>query len=40
MPINLSSIIHKAKSTIDELKEISNLLPKLQIRLAKLGSKR
>ena len=35
--INLSSIIHKA-SSIEELKEISNLLPKLQIRLAKLGS--
>lgn len=35
--INLSSIIHKANS-IEELKEISNLLPKLQIRLAKLGS--
>ncbi|MBU2892141.1 CBS domain-containing protein [Colwellia sp. D2M02] len=35
--INLSSIIHKANS-IDELKQISLLLPKLQIRLAKLGS--
>ncbi len=35
--INLSSIIHKAR-TIAELKEISQLLPKLQIRLAKLGS--
>ncbi|MCP4991243.1 MAG: cyclic nucleotide-binding/CBS domain-containing protein [Colwellia sp.] len=35
--VNLSSIIHKAE-TLDELKEISNLLPKLQIRLAKLGS--
>ncbi|MGL1957643.1 MAG: DUF294 nucleotidyltransferase-like domain-containing protein [Colwellia sp.] len=35
--VNLSSIIHKAKS-ITELKEISQLLPKLQIRLAKLGS--
>jgi len=35
--VNLSSIIHKA-NTLDELKEISSLLPKLQIRLAKLGS--
>ncbi len=35
--INLSSIIHKA-NTIEELQEISKLLPKLQIRLAKLGS--
>jgi len=35
--INLSSIIHKA-NTLTELKEISQLLPKLQIRLAKLGS--
>jgi len=35
--INLSSIIHKA-NTVTELKEISQLLPKLQIRLAKLGS--
>ena len=35
--VNLSSVIHKA-NTIDELKEISQLLPKLQIRLAKLGS--
>lgn len=35
--INFSSIIHKAKSLI-ELKEISDLLPKLQIRLAKLGA--
>ncbi|KGJ91022.1 putative nucleotidyltransferase substrate binding domain-containing protein [Colwellia psychrerythraea] len=35
--INLSSIIHKA-NTLSELKEISQLLPKLQIRLAKLGS--
>jgi len=35
--VNLSSIIHKANS-LDELKEISDLLPKLQIRLAKLGS--
>jgi len=35
--INLSSIIHKANS-LEELKQISDLLPKLQIRLAKLGS--
>ena len=35
--VNFSSIIHKAKSIV-ELKEISDLLPKLQIRLAKLGS--
>ncbi|KGJ94662.1 putative nucleotidyltransferase substrate binding domain-containing protein [Colwellia psychrerythraea] len=35
--INLSGIINKA-NTINELKEISQLLPKLQIRLAKLGS--
>ena len=35
--VNFSSIIHKAKSLV-ELKEISDLLPKLQIRLAKLGA--
>lgn len=35
--VNFSSIIHKAKS-LAELKEISGLLPKLQIRLAKLGA--
>ncbi|MCI2282530.1 DUF294 nucleotidyltransferase-like domain-containing protein [Colwellia sp. MSW7] len=35
--VNFSSIIHKAKSLV-ELKEISGLLPKLQIRLAKLGA--
>ncbi len=35
--INVSSIIHKA-NTLEELEEISKLLPKLQIRLAKLGS--
>ncbi|MBU2871856.1 putative nucleotidyltransferase substrate binding domain-containing protein [Colwellia sp. E2M01] len=35
--INLSSIIHKAQ-TVQQLAEISHLLPKLQIRLAKLGS--
>jgi len=35
--VNFSSIIHKAKS-LAELKDISDLLPKLQIRLAKLGA--
>lgn len=35
--VNFSSIIHKAKS-LTELKEISALLPKLQISLAKLGA--
>lgn len=35
--VNFSSIIHKARS-LAELKEISDLLPKLQIRLAKLGA--
>ena len=35
--VNFSSIIHKAKS-LTELVEISALLPKLQIRLAKLGA--
>jgi CBS domain-containing protein len=35
--VNFSSIIHKAK-TLTELVEISTLLPKLQIRLAKLGA--
>ena len=35
--VNLSSVIHKA-NTVKELTEISKLLPKLQIRLAKLGS--
>jgi len=35
--VNFSSIIHKAKNLVD-LKEISDLLPKLQIRLAKLGA--
>lgn len=35
--VNFSSIIRKAK-TLEELKEISDLLPKLQIRLAKLGA--
>jgi len=35
--VNFSSIVHKAKNLID-LKEISILLPKLQIRLAKLGA--
>jgi CBS domain-containing protein len=35
--VNFSSIIHKAKS-IQELTTISELVPKLQIRLAKLGA--
>jgi CBS domain-containing protein len=35
--VNFSSIIHKAKS-LQELVTISKLLPKLQIRLAKLGA--
>ena len=35
--VNLSSVIHKANS-VNALIEISQLLPKLQIRLAKLGS--
>lgn len=35
--VNFSSIIDKAKS-LDELVKISKLLPKLQIRLAKLGT--
>jgi CBS domain-containing protein len=35
--VNLTHIIRKAKS-IDELEEISLLLPKLQIRMAKLGT--
>jgi CBS domain-containing protein len=35
--VNFSSIIHKAKN-LDKLIEISRLLPKLQIRLAKLGA--
>jgi len=35
--INLTSLIHKAKS-IDDLVEVSKLLPKLQIRMAKLGT--
>jgi len=35
--VNFSSIIHKAKS-LEKLVEISKLLPKLQIRLAKLGA--
>jgi len=35
--VNFSSIIHKTKN-LAELKEISQLLPKLQIRLAKLGA--
>jgi CBS domain-containing protein len=35
--VNITSIIHKA-STIDDLIRISKLLPKLQIRMAKLGT--
>jgi len=35
--VNFTSIIHKA-STINELAQISRLLPKLQIRMAKLGT--
>ena len=35
--VNLTSIIHKATS-VDELTEISNMIPKLQIRMAKLGT--
>lgn len=34
---NINSIIHKAK-TISELTEISKMLPKLQIRMAKVGT--
>lgn len=35
--VNITSIIHKANS-VDELIEMSKLLPKLQIRMAKLGT--
>ena len=35
--INFTSIIHKA-NTVSELAEISHLLPKLQIRMTKLGT--
>jgi CBS domain-containing protein len=35
--VNFSSIIHKAKN-LEKIIEISRLLPKLQIRLAKLGA--
>ncbi|WP_440875297.1 putative nucleotidyltransferase substrate binding domain-containing protein [Thalassotalea sp. PLHSN55] len=35
--VNLTSIIHKANS-VSELAEISKMLPKLQIRMAKLGT--
>jgi len=35
--VNITSIIHKA-STIDDLIRISKLLPKLQIRMTKLGT--
>ncbi|TYK65827.1 cyclic nucleotide-binding/CBS domain-containing protein [Colwellia echini] len=35
--VNLSNVIHKA-NTVNELINVSKLLPKLQMRLAKLGS--
>jgi CBS domain-containing protein len=35
--VNITSMIHKA-TTVGELTEISNMLPKLQIRMAKLGT--
>ena len=35
--VNLTSIIHKA-NTVNELAQISKMLPKLQIRMAKLGT--
>ncbi|XPF92564.1 putative nucleotidyltransferase substrate binding domain-containing protein [Colwellia sp. RE-S-Sl-9] len=35
--VNLTSIIHKA-TTVSELAKISKMLPKLQIRMAKLGT--
>ncbi len=35
--VNLTSIIHKA-TTVNELAKISTMLPKLQIRMAKLGT--
>lgn len=35
--VNLTSIIHKA-NTVNELAHISKMLPKLQIRMAKLGT--
>ena len=35
--VNITSVIHKAKS-VSELTEISSMIPKLQIRMAKLGT--
>jgi len=35
--VNITSLVHKA-NTIEELVEISQLLPKLQVRMAKLGT--
>ncbi|WP_085300524.1 putative nucleotidyltransferase substrate binding domain-containing protein [Cognaticolwellia mytili] len=35
--VNITSVIHKAKS-VSELCEISKMIPKLQIRMAKLGT--
>lgn len=35
--VNITSVIHKAKS-VSELSEISKMIPKLQIRMAKLGT--
>jgi CBS domain-containing protein len=35
--VNITSVIHKAKS-VSELTEISKMIPKLQIRMAKLGT--
>ncbi|MGR6779706.1 DUF294 nucleotidyltransferase-like domain-containing protein [Moritella viscosa] len=35
--VNLSSVIHKA-STVDALVELSSMLPKLQVSMAKLGA--
>ncbi|SEL78080.1 CBS domain-containing protein [Colwellia chukchiensis] len=35
--VNITSVIHKAK-TVAELSEISHMIPKLQIRMAKLGT--
>ena len=35
--INLTSLIHKA-SSVDELAEISELIPKLQVKMARLGT--
>jgi len=35
--VNITSVIHKANS-VSELSDISNMIPKLQIRMAKLGT--